>query len=293
MILRTLLLWMATAAAVTAAPPDVIQITHDGLLKQRPAWSPDGRHVVFTRHKGSTILLFVRELASNKEERLTMSDTAECDAVFSPDGKHLLFAFDKVSPGQGDLEIHRFSWDERTPAPVATSRKGLSHEESPTWAPSGKRFAFTSTYQGNQEIYAADIDGEEWTRLTDDAATDAHPAWSPDGKTIAFVTSRWGNFEIALMDPDGGNLRRFTTAVGMDDYPCWSPDGKWLAWTSNRDGNLEIYVQDVSATQPPRNLTQDAAIDNFPAWTPDGRLSFISDRGDGFDLYVTQRPVLQ
>ncbi|HET6425962.1 MAG TPA: hypothetical protein VFG20_19890 [Planctomycetaceae bacterium] len=290
MMLRAGIIGMTIATALSAAPPSVRQITNDGLLKQRPNWSPDGQHVVFARHRGSTIFLFVRNIVTGNEERLTMPETPEFDAVFAPDGKSLLFTFDKVSPGQGDMEVHRITWMERTPTPMAISRKGLSHEESPAWSPTGKRFAFSSTYQGNQEIYAADIDGEEWMRLTDDVATDAHPAWSPDGKTIAFATSRWGNFEIALMDPDGGNLRRFTSSFGLDDYPCWSPDGKLLAWVSNRDGNLEIYVQDTAGSQPPRNVTENAAIDNFPAWTPDGRLSLISDRGDGFELYVTERP---
>ncbi len=279
-------------AHLSSADPNVMRITTDGVFKQRPGWSPDGQHVVFARHVGSTIFLYQRELATGTEERLTMHMQPEYDAVYAPDGKSLLLAYVKTSPGQGDVEVYRITLPERVLTPVATGPKGLSHEESPAWAPDGKRFAFTSTYEGNQEVYVANIDGTEWKRLTDDTATDAHPAWSPDGKTIAFAASRWGNFEIALIHPNGDNLRRFTTVSGLDDYPCWSPDGKHLAWTSNRDGDLEIYVQTVSETgEPigePRNITQNDALDNFPAWTPDGRLSFISNRDDGFDLYVTK-----
>jgi TolB protein len=77
---------------------------------------------------------------------------------------------------------------------------------------------------------------------------------------------------------------------GLDDYPVWSPDGKRIAYTSNRDRNLEIYILDP-VTGHEENVTRSSAIDNFPAWTPDGRLSFVSNRDAGFDIYVTKQVV--
>ena len=269
-----------------AAEPDLIRLTTDGHLKQRPCWSPDGQQVVFARHQGDTIFLFLRDLMTGKEERLTKQTAPEYDAVFSPEGKELLLSFDKLSPNQGDIEVYRLALSDRSLAPLATTRGALSHEESPCWSPDGKRFAFTSTRHGNQELYVADVMGGEWQRLTEDAAIDAHPAWSPDGQTIAFATDRWGDLEIALIHPDGSNLRRLTDSKSLDDYPAWSPDGRHVAFTSNRDGNLEIYVQPLAG--PARNVTRDPAIDNFPAWTPDGRIGFVSNRDDGFDLYTVE-----
>ncbi len=266
-----------------AAEPDLLRLTKDGHLKQRPCWSPDGKQVAFARHEGATILLFLRDLKTGKEERLTSGDAPEYDAVFSPDGASMLLTFDKTSPNQGDIEVYRLALTDRKLIPQATTQGALSHEESPCWSPDSKRLAFTSTKHGNQELYVADIAGGDWVRLTTDAAIDAHPAWSPDGRTIAFATNRWGDLEIALIDPDGSNLRRLTYSKGLDDYPAWSPDGRRLAFTSNRDGNLEIYLQPLSGDAV--NVTRHEGIDNFPAWTPEGRIAFVSDRDDGFDLY--------
>jgi TolB protein len=266
-----------------AAEPDVIRLTNDGQFKQRPCWSPDGQQVVFARHQGDTIFLFLRDLKSGKEERLTSHTSPDYDAVFSPDGKEMLLSLDRTTPGQGDIDVYRLVLSDRKLIPLATTQGALSHEESPCWSPDGKRFAFTSTRHGNQELYVADVTGGEWQRLTTDAAIDAHPAWSPDARTIAFATDRWGNLEIALINPDGSNLRRLTDSKGLDDYPAWSPDGRHVGFTSNRDGNFEIYVQPLDG--PARNVSRDPALDNFPAWTPDGRIGFVSNRDGGFDVY--------
>ncbi|MBL6705719.1 MAG: PD40 domain-containing protein [Planctomycetaceae bacterium] len=266
------------------------RITDDGYFKQRPAWSADGKHLVFARHRGTTIFLWLRILESGQEERLTKTEHPEYDAVFSPDGKELLFAYDKASPNQGDIEVHRLDLESRMPTPVAVTEGTLSHEESPCWSPDGKQIAFTSTRHGNQELYVAGRDGKEPLRLTSDPAIDSHPDWSPDGNRIVFSTNRWGDLELASISPDGTGLTRLTMSPGLDDYPVWSPDGKRIAYTSNRDRNLEIYILDP-VTGHEENVTRSSAIDNFPAWTPDGRLSFVSNRDAGFDIYVTKQVV--
>lgn len=275
-------------SASCAADPDVVCLTHDGYLKQRPQWSPDGQSVVYAKHQGDTIFLFLRDLKSGREERLTSHQAPEYDAVFSPDGTSLLLAFDKLSPNQGDIDVYQLNLSDRKLTPLATTQAALSHEESPCWSPDGKQFAFTSTRHGNQELYVASLAGGEWLRLTNDAAIDAHPSWSPDGKSIAFATNRWGDFEIALINPDGSNLRRLTHSKGLDDYPAWSPDGQRIAFTSNRDGNLEIYVQSLDG--PAINVTRHESIDNFPTWITNDRIGFVSNRDGGFELYSATYP---
>ena len=262
-----------------------MRLTTDGHLKQRPAWSPEGAWLAFTRHQGATIFLFLRSTDGSQEKRLTAGKDPEFDAAWSPDGKRLAFCFDKTVPNQGDMDVYTIGADGDDQRPALVSPGKLSHEEWPSWSPDGQWLALTSTRDGNQEIYVVRPDGNDLRRLTSDPALDAHPAWSSDGKYIAFATSRWGDLELAVIGADGSGLTRLTESQGLDDYPAWSPDGRRLAFASNRDGNLEIFICDADGKDP-RNVTRHPAIDNFPTWTPGGDLTFVSNRGDGFDLYT-------
>lgn len=275
---------IASTTATYAEPAVPLRLTHDGQFKQRPAWSPDGTSLIFTRHRGATMTLWQLTLATGAEVRVTENQDPEFDAVFAPDGKSLLYSFDKASPNQGDIEVYRWDFDARQSTPIATTRGQLSHEEWATWSPDGKRVAFTTTRHGNQELAVADLNGENEVRLTSDPALDLHPAWSPDGRHLLFATARWGDLELARIDSDGKNLVRITDSPGLDDYPAWSPDGKWLAFCSNRSGDLEIYVAEADGRDP-RNVTQTEGSDTFPTFSPRGELTWVGQRESGWDLF--------
>jgi TolB protein len=266
------------------------RLTTDGLAKQRPVWSADGKSLTFTRHEtgGTHIWQYIMDPASpSTPRRLTNRESPEENGTFSPDGKRILLTTIQLSGTQGNLDISIIGVDGKELKTIAGDVEGkLSHQDWPSWSPDANQFAFCSSHDGNDEIYVANIDGSNVTRLTQSAGRDSHPCWSPDGSRIAFATDRWGGLEIATVRPDGTGLVRVTQSPGLDDYPAISPDGKRIAFVSNRDSQYEIYVAGIDGSNP-ENISRHPLRDTYPSWTPDGRgITFVSTRDGGGDLYT-------
>ena len=56
----------------------------------------------------------------------------------------------------------------------------------PAWSPDGRRIAFRTHRDGNEEVYVMNADGSEQRNASRSPGGDYSPAWSPDGKWIAF-----------------------------------------------------------------------------------------------------------
>ena len=267
------------------------RITFDGQEKSRPTWSPDGKTLSFARHEsgGLQVYQYVFEPGNRDSlRRLTKRDAPEYHAAFTPDGKRLLIVVITLSGTQGNLDIAVIDKDGGDTKTIMGDTNGLSHQDWPAISPDGKRFAFSSTHEGNQEIYTATIEGKDVVRVTQSPGHDAHPCWTPDGGSLIFSTDRWSGLELARCKADGTRLVRLTTSHGLDDYPAISPDGRSLSFVSNRDGQYEIYVSDIDGSHPV-NLTNHPDRDTQPTWTPDGKaITFVSGRAGGCELYTVK-----
>jgi len=138
------------------------------------------------------------------------------------------------------------------------------------------RIAYTTDRDGNDEIYAARIDGYGETNLTNNPATDQSPAWSSDGSRIAFVSDREGRMDIWVMNEDGSDQHKVTAGdeSSGDFEPSWSPDGQQIAFSSSRGGSWHVWVVDL-ADGGLRQLTSGWGFS--PAWSPDGSRVAYSD----------------
>ncbi len=148
------------------------------------------------------------------------------------------------------------------------------------------QIVFTSSRDGNNEIYIMNADGTDVVRLTDNTFEDENPVWSPDSKHIAFMSDRTGNREIFIMKADGSDVKQLTDNSANDTSPTWSPDGRHIAFVSERSDNNEIYIMNADGTDK-RNLTNHPAWDISPAWSPDGQqIAFASYRYKTLEICV-------
>ena len=145
------------------------------------------------------------------------------------------------------------------------------------------KLVFTSTRDGNAEIYSMNVDGTHLTRLTVNAYNDDHPRWSNDGTKILFQSDRdnpeTGNADVYVMNADGSGPIRLTTDTADDSAAVWSPDGSRIMFQSLRNGQYyQIYAMNADGTNQV-NVSNGITADCQPSWSHDGRyIAFASER---------------
>jgi TolB protein len=267
-----------------SAAAEPTRLTTDGSFKQHLQWSPDGKTLLFTRIHQGKMALWAMPAAGGEMRRLLPDHTEpHFDGHFSPDGKRIVYVYDKLEGTDGKLRINVCNADGSDDQTLVPHK---AFEESPRWSPDGKLVLWVSTRDKNPDLYTVDARGKNETRLTTDPAYDLHPAWSPDGKQIAFASGRSGRQKIHVMNADGTGAKKLTDGEFLDAWPAWRPGGSQIAFVSNRAGRYDLWLINADGTGL-ANLTDHPAQDQSPAWSPDGkRLAFVSTRHGGSDIYL-------
>lgn len=231
------------------------QLTHSDQGCRMPAWSPNGKKLVYVKQVNHSLSLWLSDIEGNNSRSLT-SDGINLLPSWLPDSRHIVWM--KTQPGNKRQDPADNSQLYIMDTKTGNSRRLFSDEDQlkfsnamPSVSPNGRKIAFVSNRSGTFRVWVSQLDGSESKLISRPPADqDAGlklpieqkvPTWSPDGKWIA----HWEGVEMihmsnftGIVNPmldqqisktfsvwvvsSDGQLRR---KVGRGDDPSWSPDG--------------------------------------------------------------------
>ncbi len=162
-----------------------------------PAFSPDGKSVVFTGITGPSRDIFLLDLESKALRNLTADAGYDTAPVFSPDGRFVYHTKEIA----GLQKIVRFPLED--PSKVEQVTWGEGNDDDAAFSPDGSRLYFASSRGGIFNVYGQDLATGELVQYTDVIGAALGPASyvGPDGQEkVVFSGYQGGRFQLYVAD---------------------------------------------------------------------------------------------
>ncbi|MDM8518630.1 hypothetical protein QUF64_01180 [Anaerolineales bacterium HSG6] len=171
--------------------------------------SPNGKLVAFDAKFGGSYRIFFVDLGY-VEQFLPYEIQGE-QADWSPDNQQIVYR----SGRDGVTGVWVSNMND-------TGHRLLTNNSSdsfPAWSPDGKTVVFSREIEGNLDLYAVDIDGDNLRRLTNSPGADTLPIYTPSGDIIYRSTAS-GYWAIWKMTTDGTGQTEIIANAGVG--PDWA-----------------------------------------------------------------------
>ena len=280
------------------------RITKNMRADWAPVWTPDGRHLIFSRDEslvpnksgrfGSKGIYRIPVLGGS-ERRLTSGSQPDC----SPDGNTIVL-IDHVSDSTKDelqYGLFFYSLDNNLRKQFSNPPPGNS-DTFPKISPNSKKIAFLRSSGENRgtipgEIFIIPITGGKEVQITFDSTHIAGLSWTPDSKNIIFSSNRSGTHNLWIVSDKGGEPLP-VNASGLDIRdPDISPDGYRIAFSEVFFGS-EIVRYDLSRFDNqnllPEKFNYSGNGDGHPSYSPNGeKIVFASNRTGSREIWICDK----
>lgn len=293
-------------------------------------WSYDGKSLVFQRTSLKDGIpcdqIFVGRVPENPAAPFefnlvsTGKGRTTC-AFFTKDNQHIIYASTHLASSDCPPVPDRAKYGNKYIWPLYRSYdifkadlngkivKQLTnspfYDAEATLSPDGKKMIYTSTKDGDIELYIMELKTGKEKRITNELGYDGGAWFSPDGKKIIWRASRPKteaaineykellaqdlvaptNMEVWVANVDGSDAKQVTNFGQANWAPTFMPDSKRIIFASNHEYkrgfpfNLYTINGDGSNLQ---KVSRDKGFDAFPMFSPDGkRIVFASNRNNG------------
>lgn len=227
--------------------------------------------------------------------------------AISPDGKWLAWVQQGENPNNFELSDKSIYLQELVegsyPKLIATNGKLMKADDSLSWSPNSKQFAFFSDESSQPQLYIGNIDGTK-RKITNLNGFLSKNQWSPDGKSIALLyvegatrtpsagyagSRQTGVIDeikierqlLTVIDVGTGEANKISPSEMYVYEYAWSPDSNSFALTAARDaGDASWWVARLYTiaieNKKFHELYKPQYQIAFPKWSPDGNhIAFI------------------
>ncbi len=199
-----------------------------------PAWSKDGRYIVFSHIDDKSHSLAVWDRQSSQINRIRFPGNMVIAPAFTPENK---VAVSLATGAYPDIFLLDHSFKKEK-----TLEESQAINIAPTFDDSGTKMAFCSSRLGGPQVFLKDLRTGSVTRVSRQGNYNTEPFISPDGTLIAFSRLTDYGHRIFVYDTVTGFERQVTFGPGSDEQPSFAPDSYFLAFSSDRGGKRQIYL---------------------------------------------------
>jgi len=237
------------------------------------AIDPAGRRVLFDRTQPKTRIhhLWILDLETKTEVRVTSDATDERSARWLPDGKSIVY----TAAAGGMVQLRRRDLTTGRVEPLLPYGRD---EQAGAVVPGGTQLMYaTVTDEGNAETRFLDLSGDRKSvALPQATAFNEAALYSPDGRLILLASDASGRDEIYVA-PSASPTERVPVSSGgaLHGVAVWSRDGSEVFYVSRERQLMAVPIREtpsLTVEKPAALFTirEDAAWAGFDV-SPDGK----------------------